>query len=178
MELHTLDRVMAMPQAHDQPVFRLGRDLEHVGHGVTVDDERVIARCGERVRESREHARAVVTDLRRLAVHHHRCPHDISAVELADALQPETYAENRNAPLAEMTDGVVRQAGVARTARARRDQHRVGTDLIHLLEGDRIVAMHDRFRAELTQVLHEVVNERVVVVDHEHARHDGQGTRL
>ena len=33
---------------------------------------------------------------------------------------------------------------------------------------DRVVAVHDRLGAELTQVLHEVVDERVVVVDHEH----------
>ena len=33
------------------------------------------------------------------------------------------------------------------------------------------MAVHDRLRAELTQVLHEVVDERVVVVDHEHPGH-------
>ena len=35
---------------------------------------------------------------------------------------------------------------------------------------ERVVAVHDRLRAELPEVLHEVVDERVVVVDHEHAR--------
>jgi hypothetical protein len=35
------------------------------------------------------------------------------------------------------------------------------------------VAMHDRLRAQLPEVLNEVVNERVVVVDHEDARHAG-----
>ena len=32
-----------------------------------------------------------------------------------------------------------------------------------------IVAMHDRLGAELTEVLHEVVDEAVVGVDHENA---------
>ena len=42
----------------------------------------------------------------------------------------------------------------------------------------RVVAVHDRLGAELAQVLHEVVDERVVVVDHEHAGgHGADGSR-
>ena len=53
---------------------------------------------------------------------------------------------------------------------------RVGVELDDLVEGERVVAVHDRLGAELAQVLDEVVDERVVVVDdedpggHEHAR--------
>ena len=46
-----------------------------------------------------------------------------------------------------------------------------GASASHLVERDRVVAVHDRLGAELTEVLHEVVDERVVVVDHEHAGH-------
>ena len=38
-----------MAQPHDEAVVGLGRDLEHVGHGVARDDERVVARSGERL---------------------------------------------------------------------------------------------------------------------------------
>ncbi len=61
-------------------------------------------------------------------------------------------------------------AGPARTGR---DQHRVGLEGAHLVERDRVVAVDDRLGAQLTQVLDEVVDERVVVVDHQHARHGG-----
>ena len=52
-----------------------------------------------------------------------------------------------------------------------------GSSGVHLVERDRVVAVHDRLRAQLPQVLHEVVDERVVVVDHEHPRH-GATSRL
>ena len=172
MELHALDRELAMAQAHHQPVFRFGGHLEHVGHGVALHDERVVARRGERARQTGEHAHAVVPDLRGLAVHHARRAHDVAAVELADALQAEADAEHGHTALAEV-----------RGSRRSRGRHRPGgpgpgemstasgRDRVHLVEGDRVVAVHDRFGAQLTEVLHEVVNERVVVVDHEDAGH-------
>ena len=60
-----------------------------------------------------------------------------------------------------------------------RDQERVGLERAHLVERDVVVAVHDRLGAELTEVLHEVVDERVVVVDHEHAGsgHGAHGRR-
>ena len=112
----------------------------------------------------------VVADLRRLAVHHVRRAHDLAAVELADALVAEAHAEHRDAALAE--------ARGSRRSRARRPRAgpgpgeistASGSSAAHLVERDRVVAVHDRLRAELTEVLHEVVDERVVVVDDEHA---------
>ena len=177
MELHALDRELAVAQAHHQPVLGLGGDLEHVGHRVAGDDERVVARRGERVRQPGEHAGVRVADLRRLAVHHVRRAHDRAAVQLADALQAEAHAEHGDAPLAEVPDRGVREPGVGRAARAGRDEHRVGPERVHLVERHRVVAVHDRLRAQLTEVLHEVVDERVVVVDDEHSRaHAAQGS--
>ena len=101
-----------------------------------------------------------------------------AAVDLADALVPEADAEHRDAGLAEGADGVDRHAdvgGIVRAAGAGRDEDRVGLERLQLGERDRVVAVHDRFGAELTEVLHEVVDERVVVVDHEHP-HVGNAT--
>jgi hypothetical protein len=47
------------------------------------------------------------------------------------------------------------------------DQHAV--ERAQLLEVDLVVAAHGDLGAELGEVLHEVVDEAVVVVDHEHA---------
>ena len=110
------------------PSSRLGRHLEAVGHRVAVDDERVVARRGERVGQAREHAAAVVADARRLAVHHVRRAHDLAAVDLADALVPEAHAEHGIPGGAELADRVVGHAGVLGAARAGRDEHRVGLE--------------------------------------------------
>ena len=45
-----------------------------------------------------------------------------------------------------------------------------GSSARELVQGQRVVAVHDRLRAELTQVLHEVVDEAVVVVDDQDTR--------
>ena len=42
------------------------------------------------------------------------------------------------------------------------------------VDGERIVAYHDRVGAELAEILHEVVHEAVVAVDHEHPGHAAQ----
>ena len=96
-------------------------------------------------------------------------PHDLAAVELPDALVAEAHAEHGHAAFAERADGLVRDAGVLGTARARATTSTAsGVERVELRERERVVAMHDRLGAELAQVLDEVVDERVVVVDHEH----------
>ena len=140
-------------------------------------DQRVVAGRGERVGEPGEDAVAPVADLGRLAVHHPLGPLDPAAVELADALVAEADAEHRHAALAEVADRVVREPGVLRPARAGRDEHRVRLERPHLVEAHRVVAVDDGLGAELTEVLDEVVDERVVVVDHQHpGAHDGDAT--
>ena len=90
--------------------------------------------------------------------------------DLADALQSEAHAEHR--PFAgEVGDDLVRQAGVVRAAGPGADEDAVGVERIDLVEGERVATMHERLGAELPEVLHEVVDERVVVVDHQHADH-------
>ena len=77
----------------------------------------------------------------------------------------------------EVLDRGVRQTGVLGSTGAGRDQQPVGPELDHLVEGDAVVAVDDRLGAELPEVLHEVVDERVVVVDDEDARaHPLNGT--
>jgi hypothetical protein len=61
-------------------------------------------------------------------------------------------------------------AGVGGRARAGRQHGCRGLEGEHLLHGEGVIAVHDGLRAELAEQLHEVVGERVVVVeDEEHA---------
>ena len=55
-----------------------GRDLELVGYRVAVDDERVVAGGLQGRRPAGKHAGTLVVDPGGLAVHHLRCPDDVS----------------------------------------------------------------------------------------------------
>src|SRR5690606_26196030 len=75
MELHAFERQRAVLNAHDLfaravSVLRPRRNLEAIRQRFLLDDERMVARCTERIREPLEHATVVVVDLRDLAVHH------------------------------------------------------------------------------------------------------------
>ena len=48
MELHAMHGMRLVLQAHDDAVVRLGRDLEAIGQGRALDDQRMIARDLER----------------------------------------------------------------------------------------------------------------------------------
>src|SRR3954454_14031601 len=79
----------------------------------------------------------------------------------------EADAEHRYAGLAEGHDRVHRDPGVLVPAGAGGDEHRVGGEPAQLVERTGVVAEHLGLGAELTEVLDEVVDEGVVVVDHE-----------
>src|SRR5919204_1014404 len=82
----------------------------------------------------------------------------------------ETDAEDWRA-LAEASDDVERDARVVRRARARRDHDPLGRQRRHAIGVHRVVTYHAQLGPQLAEILHEVVGERVVVVDDEdHAR--------
>ena len=66
------------------------------------------------------------------------------------------------------TDGTD-DACVLGPARARREQHRVGLESQCLVDRDLIVAHDDRVGTEFAEILHEVVDEAVVAVDHKNS---------
>src|ERR1041385_4583842 len=101
MELHALDcqHLVAQPHYFVETAILVQRPrgyLENRRYRLFFDDQRVIARRHERIRQTCEYTLAVVIDQRRLAVHDRTRAHDLAAIQLADALQPEAHAENRN----------------------------------------------------------------------------------
>ncbi len=95
VELHPVHRRAAMRHAHDDAVIRLRGDLQRVGQGVAVDDQRVVTRGLERPVDAAEHAAALVVDLRELAVHRQRRLGHGRAEHLSDRLVAEADAEER-----------------------------------------------------------------------------------
>ena len=51
MELHTFNLELAVTQAHDDTVSRLCTDLEDFRQGFALDDQRMVARRGEGIRD-------------------------------------------------------------------------------------------------------------------------------
>src|SRR5690606_5819765 len=83
---------------------------------------------------------------------------------LHDALMAEADAEHRDAA-GECLDHRERDARILRAARARRDHEMRRRERLRVRHGQRIVAVDVHVRAEHEERLHEVVRERVVVVD-------------
>jgi hypothetical protein len=115
--------------------------------------------------------RPVVLDLGRLAVDRDVAD-DLAAERLHERLVAEADAERRDPGLGEAAHDLDRHPGLVRRARAGRHDDAVVAVLEQVVDRRRVVAHRHRLGPELTQVLDEVVGERVVVVDHQdfHAR--------
>src|SRR5438046_9536281 len=98
MELHAFDRQVAMAQAHDLAVLRLGAHRQAAEQRLPLHGERVVARRNEFVRNLKINPAAVVTYLRQLAIHHLLYAPLSDADHLPARLVPESYPDNRHSP--------------------------------------------------------------------------------
>src|SRR5690242_15230727 len=92
-----------------------------------------------------------------------------SAIGLADRLMTETDPEDGNAaaPSANGSDADTCLRGSARSRRQYDGRRRENANVI---DGDRVIAAHFDLRAQLTEVLDEVIREGIVIVDDEQHR--------
>src|ERR1039457_2202831 len=97
---------------------------------------------------------------------------DVASKCLAHALLAEAHAENRQLPC-EILENRKRDSRFFRRAGAGRYDYRVGMKRAHSRDIDHVVTLHRDVGAELAEVLHEVVGERIVVIDHQNFRHLG-----
>ena len=119
MELHALDRQLAVADAHDLAVVAARGDLELVGHPRR--RERVVAADLESLRQALEDAPAVVFDDARLAVEQALRAPDLPAERLDDGLVAEADAERRDARVPHEADQLLgRPAGAGGEDEVRR----------------------------------------------------------
>ncbi|CAM5196901.1 hypothetical protein CDEN61S_02711 [Castellaniella denitrificans] len=126
----------------------------------------MVAGDGVGRRQSREDVGAPVRDGRDLAVHEFAGAHDASAVGRADGLVAQADAQD-GLPAGEMPDQLDGDAGLGRRARPRRHADAVGVDGLDAGEVDLVVAHDLDPGAEFAEILHQVVGEGVVVVQHQ-----------
>src|SRR6266550_2131506 len=169
VELHGLERKRSMPQRHHDPVIATSTHHKIRWERLFVDHERVVARGLGRVWHPDEDALAVMSDERGLSVPRLRSPDDRRTERDRRALESEADAQRRDAALGSLAHQRGRAAGRLGPARPRRDDEAVGARVERRRERRIVGAQHHDLGAERTERLREVVGERVVVVDEQHA---------
>ena len=93
---------------------------------------------------------------------------DLAAEHMADALMPQTHAQQRNRR-PKPANHIARNARLVRRAGAGRNADALGLERGDCVERDLVVPLHEHLGPQLAEVLDEVVGERVVVIyDEQH----------
>ena len=149
VKLHTLNLFRAMPQAHNEPVGRAGRDLKTIRHIFAFDDQRMIAPGGECLRQPVKYGLSVMADLDRLSMHWLRGSRDLAAKMLADGLMAQTNPKYRQS-IRKPVDRTQRYARRIRRARPRRDQYSLRFEfMLNLVDANLVIAEDLTKRPEL-----------------------------
>lgn len=164
MELDAFDRKLPVAEAHDDAVGGFGGNFQAARERAAFDDERMVARGFEILREAAKNRLAVVMNFAGFAVHDFFRADDFAAERIADGLMAEANTEDGNFAGEALDDGHA-QAGFARRARAGRNNDALRAHARDFVESDFVVAAHGEFLSELAEVLRQVVSERIVVVD-------------
>ena len=167
MVLQALYRHGLVPQPHYLAVFALGGDLQTIGQRFALHREGVVAHRVQPLVESLEKPLAVMPYAARLAVHETLCAHDLRAESLRYRLVAEADAENRNLSR-ERLYRLKRDPRAVGVTRARRDDQRFRGFRRYSGDVDLVVSHHLYLGVERSHHLHEVVGERIVIVDHDH----------
>ena len=93
MELHAVDRQLAVPYRHDHAAVGLPDDFELVGNGLRKDRQRVVPGRGERIRETLQHPGIGVVHDARLTVQQLGRTVDSAAERHPDGLVAEADAQ-------------------------------------------------------------------------------------
>jgi hypothetical protein len=113
-----------------------------------------------------ENADILVADVGSLAVHQSCGMNDFSAKGLPDALVAQADTEDRQLA-GKAPDQRHRNAGLVGRARPRGNDDSRGMQSLDLFQRDFVIAENADLLAQLTQVLHQVVGEGIVIVDHQ-----------
>src|SRR5260370_18704269 len=100
-------------------------------------------------------------------MHHARCSLHAATVRFTQTLVTEANAERRQGR-PQLEEEILADARLARRSGTGREDGRNRVEHRDRLERDLVVPMDDDVLSQLAQALHQVVGERVVVVDHQH----------
>src|SRR5437773_11105014 len=156
MELHAFDFVAAVTEAHDDAVVGLGSDCQFARQGFFFDDERVVARRGEGIRQLAENTLAIVMDLAGFAVKEFWSADDFPSKRSANGLMTEAHAKDRKFP-GEALDELHGNACLLRRARPRRNYDSFGLAADNSFHGNLVVAVRSEEHTSELQSHHDLV---------------------
>ena len=174
MELHAVQRILLVAKSHDFLFCGLGGDEQAVWQGVPFDDQGMVARRFEGLTEALEDPFRIVVDHGGFPVHQAIRAHHVAAEDFAHALMSQTNAEDGPG------GGKLADHGTADTrfrwrARSRRDADAFRIQGRDFFQSNGVVPLYQQSRAQLAEVLDEVVGEGVVVIDDK--QHAGERVR-
>ncbi|MNF89363.1 hypothetical protein D3C84_718860 [compost metagenome] len=171
MELEAQHPLVPLLDGHGHALV-VGDHLQlfrHIG-----GDQGVVTGHRQRARQAGEGAVAMVLDEGALAVDYLLRRADGAAVGFAQRLMTEADAEDRH-PAAGQLDEIDEAAGLVGGARSRREhQHRIpitGFDLLHDAGRRQAVAVDAHRIAEGAELIHQVISERIEVIEQEDVSH-------
>lgn len=162
-----------MAQAHNHPPAiafpGLSANFQLLGQALLCNDQRMIARRGEWLRQVAENRPAIMLDMADLSMHHLRGADHGAAKSGADCLMTKTHAQYRFFP-GEMANQFDADAGLTWRAWPGRDKNVCGIQVFDIRDADLIITAHLHGLPHFAQILHQVVSKGIVVVqnkDHE-----------
>src|SRR5688572_4663637 len=117
----------------------------------------------EAIRQAAKDGAIVVANLRYFTVHQVRCAYHFAAKCLPDCLMSKTNTKDRNLA-SKLPYQFKGDACGIRGSRSRRDHDLCGLQITYLFNRDFIIPINLNLYTHLTQILHQVVGERIVVV--------------
>src|SRR5437764_9704007 len=170
MELHAFNRKPSVAQAHDGAgaIFfgGPGADLQFCREIFFFNNQRVVASGCHWHGETLEYGSVVMHDGTRLAMHQVRGADNVAAESFANGLMSQADSEYWNLA-GKVADQVDADARFIRSAGARGDHNPLGIHVFDLVHRDLIIASNFHLAAKFADVLHQVVGERIVVVEYE-----------
>jgi polysaccharide deacetylase 2 family uncharacterized protein YibQ len=136
----------------------------------------MVARGFERGRQAREHAFAVMMDVRYFAMERFGGADDIAAESLPHRLKAEADSEQRDVVFGTGFNEGEADSGMVRIGRAGGNHDAIRLEREGVFDCDFIVAVDKRFRAQIAQILDQVVGEGIVIIDQQdHGKCYGAG---
>jgi len=171
VELDTFDFKLSMTKAHDRAApVSLGSpsaDFQIRRQTLFFHDERVVPRGRHRHGQPLKDCPIVVDDGAGLAVHQMRRADDFAPERFTNRLMSQADSKDRNLP-GDLPNEIDADPCFVRRAGARRDNDLLRVHSFNVFHCHLVVAAHFDLFAKFSNVLDEVVGERIVVVEDEY----------
>jgi len=154
----------AMADSHNGVILSPGGYLQTVREALAHYHQRVIANSGEGIGESIKNASIIMVDQGRFPVHNLSRWTNGAAIAIANALVPQTDAEDGHFG-AKIPDDIVGHTSISRCRGARGDYDALRVHPFHLLKDYLVITNYLDLFSQLTEVLEKVIGEAIIIID-------------